>query len=277
MFNAFFGIDLRCIINENKLRKHNEDLCRHDESHVECCYCHKMFRYGNHPSNNKSHHNFCCDDHRNKFVASFSRGNTKTGVCIECGKEVVADVHTPASHIMCSECRSVYDQCRRRHIGKNNNTPRTKKNLVQKTHRRPVTYCKVCGKETKNHTLFCSSECSLRHRYADYIKRWKLGIEDGMAGGCGVSGYIRRYLFEKYGNKCARCGWAEVNETSKRIPLQIDHIDGDYRNNREENLILLCPNCHSLTPTYMGLNRGHGRKERYLHDDEFRNVMKHHQ
>lgn len=23
------------------------------------------------------------------------------------------------------------------------------------------------------------------------------------------SSYIRRYLFEKYNNKCARCGWGE--------------------------------------------------------------------
>lgn len=37
---------------------------------------------------------------------------------------------------------------------------------------------------------------------------------------------------------------------------------GNYSNNLESNLILLCPNCHSLTSTYKGANRGHGRKER---------------
>lgn len=39
-------------------------------------------------------------------------------------------------------------------------------------------------------------------------------------------------------------------------------IDGNYKNNREENLILLCPNCHSLTSTYKGANMNYGRKQR---------------
>lgn len=30
-------------------------------------------------------------------------------------------------------------------------------------------------------------------------------------------------------------------------PLEIEHIDGNALNNKEDNLILLCPNCHSLT------------------------------
>lgn len=43
------------------------------------------------------------------------------------------------------------------------------------------------------------------------------------------------------------------------IPLEIDHIDGNSENNSEENLRLICPNCHSLTATYKGANRGKGR------------------
>ena len=74
--------------------------------------------------------------------------------------------------------------------------------------------------------------------------------------------YIRRYLFKKYNNKCSKCGWGEINPFSKTIPLEIEHIDGNYANNLESNLILLCPNCHSLTSTYKGANRGRGRKER---------------
>ncbi len=41
--------------------------------------------------------------------------------------------------------------------------------------------------------------------------------------------------------------------------LEIDHIDGNSDNNSEENLRLVCPNCHSLTSTYCGTNRGNGR------------------
>ena len=59
--------------------------------------------------------------------------------------------------------------------------------------------------------------------------------------------------------RCARCGWSEVNPVIGRSPLEIDHIDGNAYNNVENNLILLCPNCHALTPTYKNLNKGRGR------------------
>ncbi|MEV7613482.1 HNH endonuclease signature motif containing protein [Streptomyces sp. NPDC089799] len=42
------------------------------------------------------------------------------------------------------------------------------------------------------------------------------------------------------------------------LPLEVDHLDGDWRNNLPENLRLLCPNCHSTTETYRG--RGKGRR-----------------
>jgi HNH endonuclease len=39
------------------------------------------------------------------------------------------------------------------------------------------------------------------------------------------------------------------------IPLELDHINGDNQDNRLENLRLLCPNCHALTPTYRSKRR----------------------
>lgn len=53
---------------------------------------------------------------------------------------------------------------------------------------------------------------------------------------------------------CEECGWAEKS-TNGRLPLEIDHINGDSRDNRIENLRILCPNCHSLKPTHRGSNR----------------------
>lgn len=100
-------------------------------------------------------------------------------------------------------------------------------------------------------------------RYINYIERWKAGLEDGMSGTTNISNHIRRYMFEKSLGRCSECGWCMVNPHSGKVPLEVDHIDGTHTNNREENLRLLCPNCHSLTSTYKALNVGKGRSTRY--------------
>lgn len=51
--------------------------------------------------------------------------------------------------------------------------------------------------------------------------------------------------------------WSKINPYTNTLPLEIDHIDGNSENNSEDNLRLICPNCHSST--YRGANRGHGR------------------
>ncbi len=54
--------------------------------------------------------------------------------------------------------------------------------------------------------------------------------------------------------KCEECGWAKMSKDG-RFPLELDHINGDSKDNRLVNLRILCPNCHSLKPTHRGLNR----------------------
>lgn len=124
-------------------------------------------------------------------------------------------------------------------------------------------YCLVCGKEIPLQNIFCSISCHRDFEYKEYIQRWKDGLESGLIGNDWkeLSGRIRRYIFEKYDFQCARCGWSEVNPFTGTLPLEIEHIDGDATNNSEENLILLCPNCHSLTATYRGANKGHGMRD----------------
>ena len=54
--------------------------------------------------------------------------------------------------------------------------------------------------------------------------------------------------------ECELCNWAEEAEDG-RIPVELDHINGDRFDNRLENLRILCPNCHSLQPTHRGMNQ----------------------
>lgn len=63
---------------------------------------------------------------------------------------------------------------------------------------------------------------------------------------------LKRAMREKgVAERCALCG-AEGVWLGEHLPLEVDHIDGDWRNNRLENLRLLCPNCHSTTDRYRG-------------------------
>lgn len=126
--------------------------------------------------------------------------------------------------------------------------------------------CLFCKKELKiKNRKFCSQQCQVEYQYENYILEWKQGNTSGGTCKCGevISNHVRRYIFEKFDSKCCKCGWKEINKFSNRIPLQINHIDGNPRNHKEENLELLCPNCHSLTESFGNLNRGNGRNFRY--------------
>lgn len=63
----------------------------------------------------------------------------------------------------------------------------------------------------------------------------------------------RLFLAKLKSPQCEICGWAKKS-IDGRIPLELDHINGDSHDNRLENLRILCPNCHSLQPTHRGRN-----------------------
>lgn len=130
--------------------------------------------------------------------------------------------------------------------------------------------CCNCGKEFNGwrnegqEKIYCSLKCFGEYVRKKNLEMWENGEKDGTS--CYTcSSAIRRYLLSKYHNSCQICGWSERNQFTNRIPLQIHHIDGNSCNNREDNLQVLCPNCHSLTENYGSRNKNatNGRSKYY--------------
>ncbi len=62
--------------------------------------------------------------------------------------------------------------------------------------------------------------------------------------------YFRKHLIKERGIQCQSCQlktWLNFP-----IPLEIHHVDGDRTNNKLDNLLLLCCNCHSQTDNWRG-------------------------
>lgn len=77
-------------------------------------------------------------------------------------------------------------------------------------------------------------------------------------------------LIVERGHECEECKLTEWN--SKSIPLELEHCDGDNKNNTRVNLKLLCCNCHAQTDTWRGRNVNTGKIK--VSDDEILTALK---
>lgn len=176
----------------------------------------------------------------------------------EMNKNFKRKSHKEKYTLNCAFCGNKYDVYLTKGIFK---AGRYKKNCSPEcSHKIIKKFCLECGKEVL-HGSFCNKDCKSLFQYKSYIIKWKSGLVSGMDGRFGISKYIRRYFYEKYDNRCCKCGWSVIHKKTGKIPLTIHHKDGNYKNNNEENIDLLCPNCHSLTENYCSLNMGNGRNK----------------
>lgn len=119
--------------------------------------------------------------------------------------------------------------------------------------------CRYCGEEVTN--KFCNNTCFSKYKEKiifDKIENNTFNLKNKTT----EAKWIKKYLINKYGNKCMKCDWNEKNLITNKVPIQLNHIDGNSENNKLNNLELLCPNCHSLTDNYGSLNTGNGRTKR---------------
>nr|WP_237552337.1 HNH endonuclease signature motif containing protein [Streptomyces sp. SID5789] len=113
---------------------------------------------------------------------------------------------------------------------------------------------KAYGIDTSHFTSVARTERqrhNRRRRTADEVL-----IEDTSDHARRVPGSRLKRAMRELGTeeRCALCGIEPV-WFGEPLPLEVDHIDGDWRNNRIENLRMLCPNCHSTTDSYRGRSK----------------------
>lgn len=125
--------------------------------------------------------------------------------------------------------------------------------------------CLYCEKITRN----SDSICQRCQKTTIAIGRWLSGDNDATLNISKSTGmpvdtkkFVKAYLKETRGDCCEQCGFFGINPATGNSIIQLEHVDGNCFNNHPDNLKLLCPNCHAMTPTYGSLNKGSGRGHR---------------
>ena len=171
--------------------------------------------------------------HKGKYLSRLDLYNKNPKLCRNCQK--VLDYNKRYNDFCSQSCAATINNRNTVHNGKARN-----KNCIQ------------CNKKLNENSLkYCSASCMADYRF-----------ENGFTKNSIIA--ARSYIIRHRGKQCEMC--KNTHWLEKPIMLEIDHIDGNSNNNDLNNLRLLCPNCHSTTPTYKNRNQGNGRsyrRERY--------------
>lgn len=154
--------------------------------------------------------------------------------------------------VICKQCSNGFEAREKNRLFCSQSCSATYSNLNKV--RKPAKECSYCGKTlSRRIKVYCNNSCQ-------HAAQRKNKLEGGLEK-CS-SYFIRSLLILQNGSKCMKCGWCEVHPITGKVPIELNHIDGNSNNNDLSNLELLCPNCHSLTPNFRNLNRGNGRQKR---------------
>lgn len=165
-----------------------------------------------------------------KLNYKFRDGQVLINSCLNCSKEIVTRIAI-GQKFCTNSCSATY----------NNKLRGNDK------------FCLTCNVKVYSTYDCCSRECALenkKQKIFTLIENGNESFSDKM---------YKKFLIHKHGEKCMECGWCKIHLITGNVPIQLEHVDGNSDNNNLNNLKLLCPNCHSLTPTYGALNKGNGR------------------
>jgi len=109
----------------------------------------------------------------------------------------------------------------------------------------------------------CSQQCAQLLKSDIKLQKWLNGeheLAQSIDGS--ILDWARRYLLSKSNHACSECKWSKVSANGT-VPLEVDHIDGNWKNSAITNLRILCPNCHALTANWKCYNKGNNEQSRY--------------
>jgi hypothetical protein len=174
--------------------------------------------------------------------------------CAKCNKAIKYEKRI---NIFCSQsCSTTYNNLKR-----NSSNPEQFKATKAVPPKIKIKFnCIACNEIIKTkHNKYCSIKCQQNLIFKQKLENWLSGNLINV-----TNRWLRRALIFVIGNKCSVCNI--TNWQNKPIVFEVEHIDGNSENNSKENVCLICPNCHSQTPTYKGANKGNGRhlrRQRY--------------
>lgn len=154
-------------------------------------------------------------------------------------------IHT--SKILCLTCNKPLVYCGQKRQKKfcSQSCAATYNNRGVARNKSPDRFCIRCNinKIPLSNKKFCSTSCWEDYSYVEKENKFLEGevIDISIKS-------AKKTLLKLKGRNCWCCGLAEW--VGNPIPLDIHHIDGNHKNNKLDNLQILCKNCHAQTDTY---------------------------